>query len=662
MIKFHPTYKWPIILCFIFLGILFDRINLVPNSDFVEKDNQEVLQFTGFVGRESQFFLPPHTEGEMILRFSSTTLFKEGDAYLSFFASSQVKNAVNISFDGQKWKLISQNLLYDNNKLPLTGYINGERKLYFKLWAKNDASIDQQVLNYFEFTLISRTKRFLVLNTLYLSLCFPALFFLLRFSSLALWQAAIFSGSSFVAATLVVYLTPAALDFSPALLIVILGLSILIAHQRDKDLPLSFYGLVIASLILYFASNKILAFEKHLIFLVLLLIITSKTLSYLEIKDKYKFLLALVIFFGILSRVIALLVTVHSGGDIDPDASTYHELVEEFELSNFYKASFREPFPLLILKAHYYLLNLAGAYDLWQASNFIPLRTFSLIFSVITIIATYLIARDIFDTRIGIISAAMVSSSYFLIQNSQRGLMTEFYTFFMLVFFYLLFVKRENIFFLGIVGAILLLTRTSTQLIMALALLYAIIIERGLRTPKIILPIFIAVLISLPFYLNNKKKFGELNFVTNYHTTWWKNYEFHDQIGHPTLATLQTDGYAGGRVSPAKYYFHYHTLSEVIKRITLGYHKAFSKWVLRYDPLIMPLAIIGMVLLLFSRYHYVVVMWALMILPYAFILPLRGGSERFVYESYPFFAVAVAYSWNIVHSALRSVILSNKRH
>jgi hypothetical protein len=69
----------------------------------------------------------------------------------------------------------------------------------------------------------------------------------------------------------------------------------------------------------------------------------------------------------------------------------------------------------------------------------------------------------------------------------------------------------------------------------------------------------------------------------------------------------------------------------------------------------MPLMVVGLILASLSHYSCVAVMWALLILPYAFIVPLKGGRESFVYESFPFLALSTAYILNKFFNHIRQL-------
>jgi hypothetical protein len=61
-----------------------------------------------------------------------------------------------------------------------------------------------------------------------------------------------------------------------------------------------------------------------------------------------------------------------------------------------------------------------------------------------------------------------------------------------------------------------------------------------------------------------------------------------------------------------------------------------------FDKLIMPLTAIGLILILFSRFWIITLLWGIMIFPYLFVLSLNAP-ERYTYESFPLMAIAVAY-------------------
>jgi hypothetical protein len=644
-----PSPFFLFLISLVVLIAIFHWVKLGNIEDILDSSNRTIVFFQGFSSKDGHYFLEGGQIGKLIIKFTSTTRFREGYCYLDFYSDSLVKNEISISARGDKWQIISQNLSYQNNKLALTKYINGWDQFYLRFIARNQSKTKLEILSLNNFYLSSRSRAYQIRNLLYLIICLPCLFGIFHLKKISLiwiWLLIILSGFGMLS---LAWKKPVVIDFSPDILLLLLTIYLFFILKKNLSPPLLFYALLLISASIFFATVETWFFQLPLFILSgFLLGILWPILQYVQVRRKNHIILFFALGYGILLRGIYLWIILKTGAGIGSDESGYDELARSFQFSHFYAASYREPLFVASLKAYFWFLQRLNVFDLLESNNFLPIRSFSFIFSILLILLTYKIARNLWNEKTGLIAASLMSASSILITNATRGTIMEFFSFLNLCFFYLVFIEKgiginKRLVLLGITGGALLLTRSSTPYIILLILIYGMITDKRYQTWKIAITILLAVILASPFYINNKKRWGEFNFIANYHATWWKNYEFTDWVGHQRAEVLEKDGYAGERVTPYTYFFKYHSFSEVLKRIILGYHMAFSKWIYKYETLVMPLMAGGLILIFLSPYRAVGIMWIVLILPYAFVLSLRGGPERFIYESFPFIALSAAY-------------------
>lgn len=649
-----PLFPLPLLfpVLLVVLLVIFHWVKLGNIEDISDSSNTRIFSSTGFRVEDGRYFLDNNEKGALVIKFVSTTHFREGYCYLNFYSNPAVENKISLSTNGDQWLVISKNLSYHDNKLSLTKYINGLDQFSLRFEVKNHSQEKLEMFSLNDLYLTSRSKPYQIRNYLYLSICIACLFYILRLKKISIRKSGLLTISFGLCLIGLVLKGPVSLDFSPDLLLLLFAIYLfLVSKGRPLSPPPAFYILILVSASVCFSTVETWFFQKGLVILTLFIVFLWIFLKYLGMKKWPQIILLFVIISGIFFRGVALWTVIKTGGEIGPDESGYDEFARVFQFTHFYQARFREPLFLAVVSIYFYILKGLGLFDLLEANNFLPIRSLTFLFSILLIVLTYKIARDLWDEKAGLIAAGLMAASSVLIMNAVRGTIMEFFSLLNLSLFYLLFIEKKmeltkKLLLLSIIGSALLLTRSSTPLISIFILVYAIITEKKYRNWKMIIPVLLAVLLASPFYINNKKKWGELNFIANYHATWWKNYEFADQVGHQRTETLQENAYSGERVTPYAYFFKFHSLSEVVKRVLLGYHMVFSKWIYKYETLVMPLMIVGLILIALSPYRAVAVMWAVMILPYTFIFSLKGGREAFVYESFPFLALSAAYVFN----------------
>ena len=652
-LKTHRS--WSFILCLLILGVVSHYVSLGATQNFQDiQDNGGIQVFSriNVKSRDGGHHLGGKKRGELVLLCKSITIFREGHVYLNFYYGDGVENEIAISKDNKEWKIISRDTKYEANKLPLTRYINGWPRFYLRLKAENNNNKNHLILKDLTFSLESRSKKYILKNFLYLLLCVPTLFYLFQLKTTSIKKSLFLSsGISFLGIYYLVML-PNYLDFTPDFFLILISLHILLIYRKIDSIPLNLYLMVLAGTVLYLFSTDFLLNQRHLVNIVVLVSILWKVLNYFQIEQKYKLLLLIILLYGTYARINQLLVDINSGAPMAPDAMAYNELLQTFQFSNFYGASYREPLPVAAMKLYYKILQTLGLFDSWQARNFLPLRSFSVIFSILVILLTYYLGKDLVSEKVGIIASLLVAGNYLLISHSTYGLATEFYLVFIFIFFNFLFSPNKlsiatKSLLVGILGGGLFLVRSSAPFLLVSSLVLAGIKRRKDRNPILLLSIFIAGLIAFPFYLNSKKHYGEYDYITRSQAISWRNYEFMDQAGYLRKEALDKNIFLGEKITPFEYYFKLHSPTEIARRLVLGVHYAFANRIYMFDKLIMPLTAIGLILILFSRFWIITLLWGIMILPYLFILTLNAP-ERYTYESFPLMAIAIAYMISIL--------------
>jgi 4-amino-4-deoxy-L-arabinose transferase-like glycosyltransferase len=355
----------------------------------------------------------------------------------------------------------------------------------------------------------------------------------------------------------------------------------------------------------------------------------------------------IIIFFGIGLRLLFLFK--EYGRPLTGDALGYYVLAKN--MTNFYAASFREPFFILIVKIFIKLTCL----------EHFAVRVQSFAFSVFTIPLVYFLGKKIFNNFVGIFASGLTASNPFLAYNCVRGLRTEIIIFLFFIFTYILFVNNSmkyhvRLILLSITGAALTLVKISYLPIVIILILYMSLRHKTLHHfLKALLSSAIIVLLVLPFFISCKKRYNDAFYITKMGATAMRNQEFAGQPGFPSVRAVQKHAFAGKKLTPYEYVFKLHSPWEVIIRFAKGYYltifRTFRVTLLTFFPLIY-FGVFGMIALLFTNKRYLVIIMLLSLLPNAFIIPLNfigytGADRRFSIVMYPFFTLCI--SWGVYY-------------
>ena len=333
---------------------------------------------------------------------------------------------------------------------------------------------------------------------------------------------------------------------------------------------------------------------------------------------------------------------------LEHDAQTFFKLAGS--PVSLWSASPREPFFILLHRIAY--LSLAGRPD--------AIRVQSLAFSFIMIGLVTGIALRLFKSRAAaLLTGLVLAFTPFLAFQATRGLRLELFLSLALALQATLTLSakplsRPRAAAAGILAAMLCLTR-QVGILIAAGVFATAFIKLGTahgwkRTGKALtLALGLALLLTAPFYIAQARQYGRAFYIGVQDATFWRNQEFRDQPGHPSSAELLRDPYLGPPITPGEYMFGLHSPSQVLARVGKGYYLAFA-WFYRQAMdgfwWLLILALPGAVVLCLRRREEWLVLFILVLGPFAFILPLsvvghQSVDARFSMHGYPLVALFI---------------------
>jgi len=254
-------------------------------------------------------------------------------------------------------------------------------------------------------------------------------------------------------------------------------------------------------------------------------------------------------------------------GPTHPDARhvsgiSYADKAEKMDLfskNGFYAAGYiHEPLHSFIIKIFFAVFN----------NQDLVLRYVSFFFSIIALFLTYLVARVFFRERIiALVSMFLIAINRFLIGQSVIGLRLELEMCFLLLLFYVAYIKREElnqylwVVLSGVISGYWLLTKFYNLPFIVFIISYSAWMSKGRRVVNKLVVIALALVIALGIYapykinvLNAQRETGETD--SSHYVLHFANYEFAGQEGFPR-----------DKVTIGEYFFKLHTPMQFI-----GYH------------------------------------------------------------------------------------------
>ncbi len=334
---------------------------------------------------------------------------------------------------------------------------------------------------------------------------------------------------------------------------------------------------------------------------------------------------------------------------LDPDAVGYRQIADN--MRHLYDTSFREPLWIWATKLWFLVV---GSSDL-------NLRMLTLVLSLLTLVAAYKFFKDYTKQPVlALLVVALLAINPYLIFMSVRGLRLELYTIAILMLAYHVLIRQERLgekqrlAGLSGWGAAAVLQQINS-LVFVLPLWGYAFWRQKIVWKKLFIPIAVLMLLLAPYLAYSYQKFGDPFWSANVHAKWYRNYEFVvlkgiSCEGCPTLEQFRAKGHSGAPVTTFQYIFGMHSLGEIISRTISGYldlflrptHLFWKQAGLEITPLYY-LYLMGLLLVIFSRFREILIFPILTINLIAFLVPL-GIDPRLVVHTAPFLVFIYVYA------------------
>ncbi|HSE40278.1 MAG TPA: glycosyltransferase family 39 protein, partial [Acidobacteriota bacterium] len=307
-------------------------------------------------------------------------------------------------------------------------------------------------------------------------------------------------------------------------------------------------------------------------------------------------------------------------------------------MKGFYAAQFREPFYVFWVKQSLRLFN----------QQDIAVSFASMLFSVLAVLATFILAQYAFSYWVGVIASLCVAVDQELISIGVDGWRDDTFMFLVLMFSYALlrlFRKASfgNALFAGIIAGLVCLTRMTSLSFIVPGYLFVLFAGKDpswkVRFKSLILSTSMFAVLIAPFLINCAIVYGDPLFSVNDNTKFYRARE--------NLAAKEPQSvaaYLKGRLIERPYRFIDIGLEGLTRYPFLNKWKGFNYLSPFLSKFLAASALLGIILLLFSS-HGRLILLVLMssLIPYAFTYEIAGGYEwRFTMHAYPFYLIAGA--------------------
>jgi hypothetical protein len=353
-------------------------------------------------------------------------------------------------------------------------------------------------------------------------------------------------------------------------------------------------------------------------------------------------------------RPVSLAITHVATPYVGGDPYSYLRLART--MSSFYAANVREPI-------HPYVTRL------WLsplADQDVAVSFSSASFSVLAVIATYLLGSYAFSKRVGLIAALALALERDVVVLAAEGWRDDatMAMFALACWAFLRCLDRPTILhatIAGIVGGVAVLTRISTLSFVIPGI--ALLVWRGLRRPRpdgpsrgaylrtAAISLAIASAIAAPFLINCAIAFGDPFYSINAHTAFYRA-----RAGLAFDQPMSVGAFLAMRLR----HHPWELLSSAVQGVTT-YPFAlkwagFDYWLRGLGRPLMYLSLLGMALALWTRNGRILaILLIASLLPYAFTWRINGGGEwRFTMNAYPIYLIAMAY---VLQVALAQLLL-----
>lgn len=314
---------------------------------------------------------------------------------------------------------------------------------------------------------------------------------------------------------------------------------------------------------------------------------------------------------------------------LDPDADTYLQISRD--MRHPFDTGTREPLAIWGFRASCWLFGTTAT----------SLRIASLVFSLVSIGAAFLLTFRLFAFRIAFLTALFLAWWPLGRAYSARGLRDELLAacaWFFLAALWRTAHRKPDVGapweILGAFTAVGLASLSAMQIAILLLFLGAVYRERvAWRT--FLLSLLVAFVAVGPYLLTNLREHGDPFLSINVYARGFANLDFCDTPGFPTCEEVGKNLFVGERLTGARYVFGLHSPGQVLKRLARGYWRilwGYFKGV--YDvpsqsPFLLVSYRFGVLVLLWSRPgRYLMATMLLWMGPIAFV----AGSQRLLLQ------------------------------
>jgi 4-amino-4-deoxy-L-arabinose transferase-like glycosyltransferase len=327
------------------------------------------------------------------------------------------------------------------------------------------------------------------------------------------------------------------------------------------------------------------------------------------------------------------------------------------ELPSFYGATTREP---VFLEVTRFFIKLAGDQD-------VGVSFASLTFSVLCVLATYLLGSVAFSRGVGLGAAAALAIELEFASWAPDGWRDEAFTAFVLLTAWaLLRFDRQpgwrRAIVAGLLAAGACLTRITSFTFILPGLMWVSWPQKGAAwwssarytaTAGVI-----ALALVAPYLINCARVMGDPLIAMNYHTRFYLAAEHEDLTAPPTAMQ-----YVAG-----KFLSHPVAETDTAARGLVAYPfetkwRGFTPWLRALGPILSWLSVLGLLLWIWQPAgRFLLLMLFASLAPFMLTWRLQGGGEwRFTMHAYPFYLIAACSAAACLVAAVRAVVADRPR-
>lgn len=260
-------------------------------------------------------------------------------------------------------------------------------------------------------------------------------------------------------------------------------------------------------------------------------------------------------------RMEALMV--YKNTPLPADGTTYFTIAKWG--GNLYNTEFREPVFIWLLRLYYLFVP-------QRPEN---LRILTMLLSLVSLPVLYVLAANMTNRAIALCAVLFMATNQNFIYQNLRGLRLELLVITLILAMHL-FLDKGGVktWARGILLGLLIAASSLNTLGLGAPLIILMVyffIRKKLTLKCLLVSLAILLILSLPHFVHNRKKFGDPFYSSNIHARFYRNVEFMGKPGFPTAEEVQSNGYCGPRITTAQYIFNLHTRDVVFLRMIGGF-------------------------------------------------------------------------------------------